>query len=101
MTTIIPTRLSANLPWIQVRQPKYAECKEDVDKVIDSQGEHQLVEVPLDLLPAEPEDGQAVANQPNQSNKHLGVNAVLRKYMGASFYEKVIVSAFTLRSTEL
>ena len=94
--------MSANLPRIQGRQPKYAKCKENVDEVIiDSQGEHQLVEVPLDLLPAEPEDGQAVANQPSQTNKHLGVNAVLRKYMGASFYEKVIVRAFTLRSTEL
>ena len=98
---LIHHRYSGYLPRIQVRQPKYGECKEDVDEVIDCQGEHQLVEVPLDLLPAEPEDGQAVANQPNQSNKHLGVNAVLRKYMGASFYEKVIVSAFTLRSTEL
>ena len=81
---IIPIQ-SGYSPWIQVRQPKYEECYEDVDEVIDSQGEHQLVEVPLDLLPAEPEDGQAVANHPNQSNKHLKANTVSRKHIGSSF----------------
>ena len=73
---LIRNRESVYIPRVQVRKPKYEECKEDVDEVIDSQGEHQLVEVPLDLLPAEPEDGQAVANHTNQSNKHLKACAV-------------------------
>ena len=78
----------ANLPRIQVRQPKYGECKDNVDEVIDSKGEHQLLEVLLDLLPAEPEDGQAVANQTNQSNKNLEANIILIKHTGVSFMRK-------------
>ena len=59
------------LPRAERRQAKYGKCNEDVEQVIDSQGEHQLVEVPLDLGLAEPEDGQAVASDTKQANQDL------------------------------
>ena len=44
---------------------------DDVDDVVNSEGEHQLVEVLLEHLLVEPEDGQTVAQQAKQSYQNL------------------------------
>ena len=42
--------------------------EDDIDYVVNSEGEHQLVEVHLQHVLVEPEDGQTVALQAKQSS---------------------------------
>ena len=59
------------LPWQYMRNCKEGRCREDVENVKNSDGEHQIVEVTLVLLNRKGHQAKTVANESNKPNKNL------------------------------